>query len=428
MQSKINNSEKLPTPTRDKSLSWCKTSADRFIPNRRHANSTTFDMLPIKDLLSPLEEEPSEDQFNALLRASFSNLDSTRSSNLFTYNNTKRKTSEKEPVKKRPVRRSKFQLPKQPSHVLEAIDIEDDFYLNVIDWSSSNKVAIVLNNTIYSVDVESGERQKIYTAFECEASTALKWDRSGQKLAVGNALGQVTIWDLEKQKETVVLEENSDRIGSIDWGSSLLVGGGDGVIRRVDPRQRYPACSFNAHEDQVCQLRWAPDESLFASGGNDRRLFLWSPKHQTPLMKEDHGAPVKALDWSVKRHGILASGGGSADKTIRMWNTVNKELLYKRETTSQVCSLVFSKRSGDVISGHGEGELFIWRAKGLKKVGELTGHEERVLYTGLSPCGEIVLSVSADERMMFWQLFGEEKEKTEKIEKKSFISSSSLLR
>ena len=35
-----------------------------------------------------------------------------------------------------------------------------------------------------------------------------------------------------------------------------------------------------------------------------------------------HKAAVKAISWSPHQHGLLASGGGTADRKIRFWNTL----------------------------------------------------------------------------------------------------------
>jgi cell division cycle protein 20 (cofactor of APC complex) len=39
--------------------------------------------------------------------------------------------------------------PKSPDRVLDAPDIVDDFYLNLLDWSDSNVVAIALRDQVY---------------------------------------------------------------------------------------------------------------------------------------------------------------------------------------------------------------------------------------------------------------------------------------
>ncbi len=43
----------------------------------------------------------------------------------------------------------------------------------------------------------------------------------------------------------------------------------------------------------------------------------------------DHIAAVKAIAWSPHHHGLLASGGGTADRCIRFWNTLTGLLASK---------------------------------------------------------------------------------------------------
>ena len=52
---------------------------------------------------------------------------------------------------------------------------------------------------------------------------------------------------------------------------------------------------------------------------------------------------MKGIAWSPHNHGILASGGGSADRSIKFWNTMDGTLLDSIDTGSQVCNLLFSK-------------------------------------------------------------------------------------
>jgi cell division cycle 20-like protein 1 (cofactor of APC complex) len=72
--------------------------------------------------------------------------------------------------------------------------------------------------------------------------------------------------------------------------------------------------------------------------------MIWSTSSNTPVSRfNDHCAAVKALAWSPHNHGVLASGGGSADKTIKFWNTLNGTMIDSIDTGSQVCNLMFSK-------------------------------------------------------------------------------------
>ena len=47
-------------------------------------------------------------------------------------------------------------------------------------------------------------------------------------------------------------------------------------------------------------------------------------------------AAVKAIAWSPHQHGLLASGGGTADRCLRFWNTVSGTSLSVIDTDSQV--------------------------------------------------------------------------------------------
>lgn len=91
-----------------------------------------------------------------------------------------------------------------------------------------------------------------------------------------------------------------------------------------------------AHKQEVCGLKWSPDSQLLASGGNDNRLYIWSAhQHDKPIFKfTDHQAAVKAIAWSPHKHGLLASGGGTADKTIRFWNALEGKPKGKEDTGS----------------------------------------------------------------------------------------------
>ena len=67
------------------------------------------------------------------------------------------------------------------------------------------------------------------------------------------------------------------------------------------------------------------------------QLFVWNPHSVQPVLKyTEHTAAVKAIAWSPHLHGLLASGGGTADRCIRFWNTTTNTHLSCVDTGSQV--------------------------------------------------------------------------------------------
>ena len=128
------------------------------------------------------------------------------------------------------------------------------------------------------------------------------------------------------------------------------------------------------------------------------------PLHRFP----QHTAAVKALAWSPHKSGLLASGGGTADKCIRFWNASTGLQLGAVDTGSQVCQLAWSPSSPELLSAHGysTNTLVVWRFPSMSRVATLTGHTTRVLYMTLAPDGESVCTGAGDETIRFWRIFG----------------------
>lgn len=83
-----------------------------------------------------------------------------------------------------------------------------------------------------------------------------------------------------------------------------------------------------------------------------------------------HQAAVKALDWCPWQTNVLASGGGTADRTIRFWNCNNGQCINSVNANSQVCAILWSKTYRELVSAHGfaNNQLTIWKYPSLTKV------------------------------------------------------------
>ena len=77
---------------------------------------------------------------------------------------------------------------------------------------------------------------------------------------------------------------------------------------------------YKAHNQEICGLKISPDGQMIASGGNDNKLFLFSLKTMNKMMVwDDHKAAVKAIGFNP-RHPTIASGGGTADRKLRIFS------------------------------------------------------------------------------------------------------------
>lgn len=83
------------------------------------------------------------------------------------------------------------------------------------------------------------------------------------------------------------------------------------------------------------------------------QLLVWNHSTVSPVQQyTEHLAAVKAIAWSPHQHGLLASGGGTADRCIRFWNTLTGQPLQCIDTGSQVCNLAWSKHANELVSAH----------------------------------------------------------------------------
>lgn len=144
-----------------------------------------------------------------------------------------------------------------------------------------------------------------------------------------------------------------------------------------------------------------------ASGGNDNKVVVWSSGGQVLNKFTDHRAAVKAIAWSPHQHGLLATGGGTIDRMIKMRNIFTGSILCERDAGSQICNLAFSKSLQEIVSTHGysQHEINLWSYPNMNKVATLTGHSHRVLYLATSPDGSTIVTGAGDETLRFWNVF-----------------------
>lgn len=306
--------------------------------------------------------------------------------------------------------KAKRKISKVPFKVLDAPALQDDFYLNLVDWSSLNVLAVGLGSCVYLWSACTSKVTKLCDLGSDDAVTSVAWTQRGTHLAVGTNSGEVQMWDASRCKKARTMTGHSARIGTMSWNGQVLASGSrDRLIYLRDVRVREPYISkLHGHRQEVCGLKWSFDDNQLASGGNDNKLYIWNLHSSQPVEKfTDHTAAVKAIAWSPHQSGLLASGGGTADRCIRFWNTLTGTALSRVDTGSQVCNLIWSKNINEIVSTHGYSlnQIIVWRYPSMTKVTTLTGHTFRVLYLAMSPDGQTIVTGAGDETLRFWNAF-----------------------
>uniref|UniRef100_A0A7S4QW40 CDC20/Fizzy WD40 domain-containing protein n=1 Tax=Alexandrium monilatum TaxID=311494 RepID=A0A7S4QW40_9DINO len=300
-------------------------------------------------------------------------------------------------------------LPPGAAKVLDAPGLVDDFYSHPVDWSARDAVAVALSEAVFLFDVPSGRAERLL-ALPAGNATALRWTGEGLHLGVGTSTGEIQLWDACVQRQLRSLRGHSGRIGALAWHEHVLSSGSaDTEVHHHDVRIReHRVGRLAAHADFVCGLDYSAGGAL-ASGGNDNAVYVWeSPAARRPLhVLPEHRAAVKAVRWCPWQRHVLATGGGSADRQVCLWNASSGRLLASADAGSQVTGVVWGFEERELLTAHGysRNQLSLWRYPSLARAGELEGHSGRLLGLAQSPDGSLVCSSSADETLRFWRVF-----------------------
>jgi cell division cycle protein 20 (cofactor of APC complex) len=301
-------------------------------------------------------------------------------------------------------------IPTAPERILDAPEMLDDYYLNLLDWGKTNIVAVALNHSVYLWNASAGSVNELVNLGDVDYVSSVKFIQDGSYLAIGTSDAQVQLWDIESMSKVRTMRGHQSRVGSLAWNQHILsTGSRDGSIFNHDVRvSNHHVSSLLNHTQEVCGLSWSPDGTQLASGGNDNMVNIWDIGQTTPRFTfNQHKAAVKALSWCPWQNNLLATGGGSYDKTIKFWNTQLGNCVSTVDTGSQVCALLWNSEYRELVSSHGYADYQItcWKYPTMTKVGEMFGHSSRVLHLAMSPDGQSIVSAAADENLKFWRCF-----------------------
>ena len=85
---------------------------------------------------------------------------------------------------------------------LDAPDILDDFYLNLLDWGCNNVLAIALNDQVHLWNASNDSASKLVTVnHEDGPITSVSWAPDGRHIAIGLNNSHVQLWDCQVRRK-----------------------------------------------------------------------------------------------------------------------------------------------------------------------------------------------------------------------------------
>jgi cell division cycle 20-like protein 1 (cofactor of APC complex) len=139
---------------------------------------------------------------------------------------------------------------------LDAPSLQDDFYLNLVDWSSQNTLAVALASCVYLWSATNNKVTKFCDLGVSDSVTSITWNPRGTSLSIGTSLGETQVWDAVKLKRVMTYGGHTARVGSLAWSNHLLSSGSrDKSILYHDVRVDSPYVNkLIAHKQEVCGL------------------------------------------------------------------------------------------------------------------------------------------------------------------------------
>ncbi|KAJ7940922.1 WD40-repeat-containing domain protein [Mycena leptocephala] len=276
---------------------------------------------------------------------------------------------------------------KTPYRVLDAPELAEDFYLNLVDWSSTNVLGVGLGSCVYLWTAHNAAVNRLCDLSDSNDSiSSVSWvQKARSTLAVGTISGRLHVYDANRLTlQRTYQQAHSQRIGAIAWNATFSPPATSRPFKRCSGHRQE-----RGNDNKVCIWDLRGSRRSNNAGGAARSVGgtpgasgsgggsgsgTEDAGGDAPLWKfHEHTAAVKALAGTPC--------GGTQDKHIRFWNTISG------------VHLIWSLTSHELVSTHGfvhhgQNQICIWKYPTLT-----------------CPDGETIVTGAGDEHCGFWNAF-----------------------
>ncbi|EPS65130.1 hypothetical protein M569_09650, partial [Genlisea aurea] len=322
-----------------------------------------------------------------------------------------------------------------------------DYYLNIIDWGKANILVVALGRYVYLWNADTHLTELLSEERGNEYPCSVAWSQDGKSIAVGYSCSKIQLFDCEtlrpvRKFKICFTDGHHKRVASVAWnGHNLTSGSRDRIINQDVRARNSIGCNIKPHRGEVCGLKWSTTGRYLATGANDHRVYIWDAskmrsKQDYTLCFDEHCAAVKALAWCPFDHNVIASGGGTEDGCVKVWNLKNGRCISNFDSRSQasfffffstwalilksilcelfrqICGLQWNRHHKEIVSAHGYGHedyrnrLCLLKYPSMSCIWESPQQRARVLHLSQSPDGLSAVSAVEDATIRFWEVFG----------------------
>ncbi|MCA9665069.1 MAG: protein kinase [Myxococcales bacterium] len=204
-------------------------------------------------------------------------------------------------------------------------------------------------------------------------AAALDFDPSGHRLALGNKLGDVDIWDVQQRRMLRRLSGHSELITAVAFaaGGKRLVSTDRGGRLVLWDAAAEPPRLDSGHTGLITALAVRPDKKLVASAGRDATLRLWDARTGAEVQRltYKHAYPT-ALAFNPQGDQ-LAEGRSDGSVVVDNADSGHERKFLGTGHARSVYALAYSHDGRTLASASQDGLVALWRARGPGKSKQL---------------------------------------------------------
>ena len=255
-------------------------------------------------------------------------------------------------------------------------------------------------------ETKSGQLLKILDVSGNAGVHAVTFSGDGRFLVSGHDDKKVRVWDWKTIRQPILLEGAEATVQALSVspdGKHIASGSQFGEVLIWDWEKQELLHTLEGHKF-LWDVRFSPDGSRLASGGDGIRIWDWASEREIHLLK-GHSLEVNSLAFSSDGK-FLFSGGG--DNTVRRWDLDLGKLLQTfklKEHNDRLIAVAFSADESFFVSGSKDGTARLWNFTDGQPIREFRG-QERIftMETRLSPNGKYLVSGGGDGVIRMWNM------------------------
>ena len=245
--------------------------------------------------------------------------------------------------------------------------------------------------------------QKLYTAYPCETITTQKFSPCGNFLSIGNILGDITIFDLCKNRDLITYNSHSKKVNSLIFEKNRITScSDDRKIVLNDIRAKFGGFSeLRGHGNFVNAICYDESGGFLGSAGSDRKVVFWSLRKLDGFFgRREFCYPI--FDFCFDRNFVSDVFVADGD-FFKVYDFKRDFFLMEKKMPAVIdCFRFFG---GEVVSSHffGNGSFFyFWGKKGFRKRRSFRAHDDEVVSMDFFDNEKFLVSAGRDDMLKIW--------------------------